>query len=80
MQINVYGSGCASCKKLHETVKQAARELGADAEVNYITDMKQIMKTGLMRMPGLMINGKMKAAGRVPSLKEVRQMISDELA
>lgn len=79
MEIKVFGSGCATCKKLHETAKQAAAESGGGIEVLYITDMKEIMKTGIMRMPGLMINGRMKSMGRVPGVKEIKQMIADEM-
>jgi hypothetical protein len=38
MEIKVLGSGCATCHKLHELVKQAVAELGADAQVLYVTD------------------------------------------
>ncbi len=79
MEIKVLGAGCASCKKLHEMVQDAVKELNADADILYITDMAEIMQTGIMSTPGLMINGKVKSMGRVPKLKEIKQMISDEL-
>lgn len=79
MEIKVLGSGCATCKKLHEIAKQAAAESGAGIDVIYVTDLEEIMKTGIMRMPGLMINGKMKSMGRVPGVKEIKQMIQDEM-
>lgn len=78
MEIKVFGSGCASCKKLFENAKEAAGESGPGIEVKYITDIQEIMKTGIMHMPGLMINGKMKSMGRVPAAKEIKQMIQDE--
>lgn len=78
MEIKVLGGGCASCKKLHETAQAAVKELGIEADILYITDMAQIMQTGIMSTPGLIINGKVKSTGRVPKLKEVKQMISDE--
>ncbi len=79
MEIKVFGAGCATCKKLFESAKQAAAEVNAGIDVIYITDMREIMKTGLMRMPGLMINGSMKSMGRVPGVKEIKQMIEDEM-
>jgi small redox-active disulfide protein 2 len=78
MEIKVLGSGCATCHKLHELVKQAVAELGADAQVLYVTDLAEIVKPGIMHMPGLVINGKVKFTGRVPSVKELKQMISAE--
>ena len=79
MEIKVLGGGCASCKKLHGTVQDAVKELYIDANILYITDMAQIMQTGIMSTPGLIINGKVKSMGRVPKLKEIKQMISDEI-
>jgi small redox-active disulfide protein 2 len=79
MEIKVLGGGCANCHKLHETVLEAVKELGTDAQVLYITDMAEIAKSGLMSTPGLIINGKVKSMGRVPKLKEIKQMITDEI-
>lgn len=79
MEIKVLGGGCAKCKKLHETALEAVKETGAGAEVLYITDMAEIVKSGLMSTPGLIINGKIKSMGRVPGLKEIEQMIKDEM-
>ena len=79
MEIKVLGAGCASCKKLLETVQDAVKELNADANILYITDMAEIMQTGIMSTPGLIINGKVKSMGRVPKLKEIKQMISDDI-
>jgi small redox-active disulfide protein 2 len=78
MEIKVLGGGCAKCKKLHETMLEAVKELGTDAHVLYITDMAEIAKSGLMSTPGLIINGRVKSMGRVPKLKEIKQMIEDE--
>jgi len=39
MKIQVLGSGCPTCKKLFETTKKIASELGIDAEVEYVDDV-----------------------------------------
>jgi small redox-active disulfide protein 2 len=79
MEIKVVGPGCKSCKSLLNLTKAAVRELVPDTEVVYVTDMSEIMATGIMRMPGLVINGKIKVTGRVPSLSEIIKMIKDEM-
>ena len=63
--------GCANCKLLLERVKEAVRDSGLQAEVEYITDMKEIMKFNVMSMPGLVINDKVVSAGKVLSKEEV---------
>ena len=40
MKIKVLGVGCANCKLLLERVKEAIRDSGVQAEIEYITDMK----------------------------------------
>lgn len=79
MEIKVLGVGCANCKRLLQMVENTVKEMSLDAKVTYVTDMREIMKTGIMRLPGLMIDGKVKSAGRMLSEKEVRQMISEEI-
>jgi len=79
MEIKVLGAGCASCKKLYALTQRAVKELNIGANTLYITDMAKIMQTGIVSTPGLMINGKVKSMGKVPKLKEIMQMISDEL-
>lgn len=78
MEIKVMGSGCSSCKKLLGFAQEAVKEMAIDTEVIYVTDMMEIVAAGLMRTPGLLINGKTKAAGRIPPVKEIKEMIAQE--
>lgn len=78
MEIKVVGPGCSNCKRLLGIVREAVKESSVQTDVIYVTDMQEILKTGIMRTPGLIINGKVKSMGRVPSIKEVKQMIADE--
>lgn len=79
MEIKVVGSGCKNCKNLLQATQQAVQELNLDARILYVTEVAEIAATGIMRTPGLLINGRIKAMGRVPGVKEIRQMIEDEL-
>jgi small redox-active disulfide protein 2 len=79
MEIKVLGSGCKNCKNLLHNTEEAVKELGIETQVIYVTEIAEIMATGIMRMPGLMIDGKIKVMGRVPLVKEIRQIIADEM-
>ncbi len=79
MEIKVVGPGCKSCKNLLQVTEEAVKELGSDAQIIYVTEMADIIATGIMRTPGLLINGKIKVMGRVPAVKEIKQMINDEM-
>ncbi len=78
MEIKVVGPGCANCKKLLAITQEAVRELSVQADVFYVTDLQDIMKTGIMRTPGLIINGKVKVTGRVPNINVIKQLILAE--
>ena len=67
MMIQVLGTGCSKCKTLYEMVQKAVAETGVDAEVEKVEDIQQIMAFEMIMTPGLVINGEVKAAGRVPS-------------
>ncbi|MDD2534519.1 MAG: thioredoxin family protein [Eubacteriales bacterium] len=75
MEIKVVGSGCANCKNLLKKTQDAVAELRIDAQIIYVTDMQDIIATGILQTPGLMINGKIKSTGRVPSVKEIIELI-----
>lgn len=79
MEIKVVGSGCKNCKNLLAATQEAVKELGSDAQVIYVTEMADIIATGIMRTPGLIIDGKIKSAGRVLSVKEIKQLISESV-
>ena len=75
MLIQVLGTGCAKCKTLHETVKKAVQETGVDAQVEKVEDIQKIMAFEILMTPGLVIDGVVKTAGRVPNLEEVKKLI-----
>lgn len=75
MKIQVFGTGCTTCKKLFELTKKMAIELGIDTEVEYITDLQKIVEMGYISTPVLVINGKAMIAGRVPSVDKIKESI-----
>ncbi len=71
MKIQVLGTGCAECKLLLSRVKEAVRESGFSIDVEYITDIKEIIEHNIMLTPGLVINGKIVSTGKVLSKEEI---------
>lgn len=76
MEIKVLGTGCAGCKALFETVKQAVAELQLDATVTKVEDLMQIMNYNVMSMPGLVIDEKVVSAGKKLSLSDVKAILT----
>jgi small redox-active disulfide protein 2 len=75
-KIQILGTGCAKCKTLAEHAEKAIRELGLDCQIEKVTDLKEIMKFGVMVTPALAVDGKVKVAGKVASLEEIKIMLS----
>lgn len=76
MDIKVLGTGCPKCKQLEKAVMDAIAELEIDASVSKIDDIMKIMEFGIMHTPGLVINEKIVLSGRLPSPKELRQLLT----
>lgn len=74
-KIEVYGTGCTKCKKLERLAQQAVLELGMDAEVVKIENIRVIMEKGILMTPALYIDGEPKALGRVPGVEEIKEML-----
>ncbi|TAL32225.1 MAG: thioredoxin family protein [Spirochaetes bacterium] len=75
MKLEILGSGCAKCKKLEEMTRDAVREMGVQAEVAKVQDIKAIMAYGVMVTPALVVDGEVKLAGRLPSPEELKKLI-----
>jgi len=76
MKIQILGTGCAKCKTLTVNAEKAVQELGLEAEIEKVTAIQDIMKFQILMTPGLVIDGQVKAAGRVPSTDEIKQMLA----
>ncbi len=76
MNIKILGPGCKNCQNLQKNAEAAVSELGISADFEKVTDFKDIVALGVMKTPGLVVDGKVKASGRVPSKDEIKEMLS----
>lgn len=75
MKIQILGTGCPRCKALSSNTEKAVKELGLNAEIEKVTGIQDILKFQILMTPGLVIDGQVKAAGRVPSTDEIKQLL-----
>ena len=76
-RIQVLGSGCKNCHTLLESTQEAVRTLDLPVQVEYVTDMQEIMASGAMMMPALEINGRIASGGRVLKASQVVKLLED---
>jgi small redox-active disulfide protein 2 len=74
--IQVLGTGCPKCAKLKDNAETAVKELGMDALVEKITDISVITGFGVLMTPALAIDGEVKVVGKVPSVEELKKLLS----
>ena len=76
MKLQILGTGCAKCNALTQATEQAAQTLGLPYEIEKVTDLKQIMSFGVMMTPALVVDGKVRVVGKVPSPAELKAALS----
>ena len=74
--LQILGTGCAKCNQLAAAAKQAADEAGIECQIEKITDFMRFADFGVMITPALAVDGEVKVAGRVPSVEELRKLVS----
>lgn len=79
VEIKILGTGCQKCKTLEKVTRNAVTEMGIDASVIKEGDIVKIIEYGIMHTPGLVINGKVVLSGRVPTMDELKELISKNL-
>ncbi len=74
--VQVLGSGCPTCNKLFSLTQEAVKQLNLDVKVDHITDPKKLVELGVMTSPALSVNGELIFAGKLPSLNELKDILS----
>jgi len=74
-KIEVLGPGCDNCKRLEKNAREAVAMAGVEAEVTKVTDYAEIAHYGILRTPGLVIDGKVVSSGRIPSAGDIAVML-----
>ena len=76
MNIKILGSGCANCVNLEKAAKKAVSELGIDATFEKVTDYADIASYNIMSTPGLVVDDQVILAGRVPTVRQVKELLA----
>ena len=75
-RIEILGTGCPKCQRLSAATEDAARSLGIDYELIKVTDVQEIVARGVMMTPGLVVDGEVKATGRIPAPAELASLLA----
>jgi small redox-active disulfide protein 2 len=78
LEVTILGPGCYSCNKLEQDVMAVLSETGIQAGLNHITDPNLMAQYGILPTPALIINGKVKSSGRMPSKTMIKKWLEEE--
>jgi len=71
MDIKILGPGCINCRKVEELVREAVAETGVAADIEKVSDIKKIAEYGVFGTPAVVVDGKIKSAGKIPKKQEI---------
>jgi small redox-active disulfide protein 2 len=75
MEIKILGTGCAKCKTAQAVVEKVVAESGLNATITKVEDIVEIMKYNVMFTPAIVVDEIVRIKGRIPSEKEVKQIL-----
>ena len=77
VEVKVLGSGCPNCDRLEQELMMIIGQMGIDADLVHVRDIKEISRYGVMGVPALVINRKVKAVGTVPSRADLKAFLKE---
>ena len=78
LEITILGTGCFSCNQLEKDIFAVLSETGIKAGLNHITDPNLMAQYGILPPPALIINGKVKSKGTLPSKSMIKKWLEEE--
>ena len=78
LEIRILGPGCPRCEELMRRVMTVVAEMNLPADVQHVRDVKKISDYGVVFTPGLVVDGEVKASGKVPSIKEIKLLLESK--
>ena len=76
--IKVLGAGCAKCKTTYNNVVEAIKQTGADADVEKIEDIEEMLRYNVLTTPVLMIDEVAIIKGRVADINEIKKLLTEK--
>jgi small redox-active disulfide protein 2 len=69
--VKVLGTGCANCRTTIRLIEETAQACGVPIHVEKVERIEDIVAAGVMRTPGVIVDGKVVHAGGVPSREAI---------
>ncbi|MBL7130010.1 MAG: thioredoxin family protein [Candidatus Omnitrophica bacterium] len=70
---------CLACQTLRKRLKEALEELSLDIQIKNCESEEEYLSYGVIFTPLLVINGKVKLMGKVPTKNRIKEIIERQL-
>jgi small redox-active disulfide protein 2 len=77
VEVKILGKGCPRCERLEKLVRETADEMGVEATFIKVKEMGEVLAYDIVSTPGLVIEGEVKASGRIPRKEEIVQWLQE---
>jgi len=78
LEVILLGLGCFSCHQLEKDIMAVLSETGIRASFNFVTDPGLMSQYGILPMPALIINGKVRSKGNIPLKAQIKKWLEEE--
>lgn len=75
MEIKILGTGCAKCKTTYQVIEKVINENHLDVQLTKVEDIVEILNSGVMAPPAVIVDGMVRIKGHIPSENEIKQML-----
>ena len=76
MTIKLIGACCGVHQALVKNISEALKQLDMKAKIEKTTNSEEIMKYGVASFPTVIINEKVAFSGYIPTVKEIKDILS----
>lgn len=70
-KVQVLGSGCANCRTTARLIEEVAQARGVPIELHKVERIEEIAAAGVLRTPGVIVDGKLVHAGGIPNREAI---------
>ena len=78
LTVKILGPCYANSRRLESIVRQVAAERGVAATIENVTGYDDIMRWPILATPGLVVNERLVASGRIPSADEIAGWLAEK--
>lgn len=77
--IKIFGKdGCRNCSTMFQNTIDILAEKNISCDCQHVTDLQEVMKFGVMSLPGLVINDKVVSYGKILSKADIEKFIVEQ--